>query len=197
MITSIRFKRTISMRKAKNAHTIAEIILSRWTETAHKCFLFFSFLTNLLVSSVNFYKHDVGTMFENDGIINETKKEILTIPPSIPLYRRCPCLSSWVVWPSQTPLLECLLMVRESHQPIDLPTNSLTNPSTHQSTNPPTYRPTPKQFTNPPTNPPIYLSTNHKPQTTNQSMLHTNTKEISSSAYYLFNLLYLSPCHLI
>jgi hypothetical protein len=151
------------MRKAKNAHTIAEIILSRWTETAHKCSLSYCFLTNLLVSSVNFHKHDVGTMFENDGIINGTKKEILTIPPSIPLYRRCPCLS-WVVWPSQTPLLEYLLKVKESHQPTDLPTNSLTNPSTHQSTNPPTYRPTPKQFTNPPTNPPIYQST-YQPQT--------------------------------
>jgi SSS family transporter len=39
-------------RKAKNAHTIAEIILSRWGETVHKCFLFFFFLTNLLVMSM-------------------------------------------------------------------------------------------------------------------------------------------------
>lgn len=39
-------------RKAKNAHTIAEIILVRWGETCHKCFLGFFFLTNLLVMSM-------------------------------------------------------------------------------------------------------------------------------------------------
>jgi Na+/proline symporter len=39
-------------RKARNAHTVAEIINVRWGPTCHKCFLGFFFLTNVLVMSM-------------------------------------------------------------------------------------------------------------------------------------------------
>ena len=39
-------------RYAPNAHTICEIIDARWGATAHKVFLFFCFLTNIIVSSL-------------------------------------------------------------------------------------------------------------------------------------------------
>ena len=39
-------------RYAPNAHTICEIIDARWGATAHKVFLFFCFLTNIIVSSM-------------------------------------------------------------------------------------------------------------------------------------------------
>ena len=39
-------------RKAPRAHTITEIIRSRWGNTAHKTFLFFCLLTNILVTSM-------------------------------------------------------------------------------------------------------------------------------------------------
>ncbi|XRB02834.1 urea-proton symporter [Pycnococcus provasolii] len=39
-------------RKAYTAHTIAEIIDARWGETAHKVFIYFAFLTNIIVSAM-------------------------------------------------------------------------------------------------------------------------------------------------
>merc|ERR1719377_188796 len=39
-------------RYCPNAHTICEIIDARWGATAHKVFLFFCFLTNIIVSSM-------------------------------------------------------------------------------------------------------------------------------------------------
>lgn len=39
-------------RKAPRAHTFLEIILARWGHTAHKVFLMFAFLTNMLVTSM-------------------------------------------------------------------------------------------------------------------------------------------------
>mmetsp|Transcript_8216 Transcript_8216/g.11087 ORF Transcript_8216/g.11087 Transcript_8216/m.11087 type:complete len:684 (+) Transcript_8216:550-2601(+) len=39
-------------RKATNAHTIAEIIDARWGATAHKVFIYFAFMTNVIVSSM-------------------------------------------------------------------------------------------------------------------------------------------------
>jgi|Transcript_7346 SSS family transporter len=39
-------------RKAPTAHTFLEIIQARWGNTAHKVFLFFAFLTNIIVTSM-------------------------------------------------------------------------------------------------------------------------------------------------
>jgi SSS family transporter len=39
-------------RKAPNAHTILEIIDARWGETAHKVFMYFCFMTNIIVSAM-------------------------------------------------------------------------------------------------------------------------------------------------
>ena len=39
-------------RKAKNAHTIGEIVRSRWGNTVHICFLYYMFLTNAIVISM-------------------------------------------------------------------------------------------------------------------------------------------------
>ena len=39
-------------RKAKNAHTVGEIVRSRWGDKVHKCFLYFMFLTNAIVISM-------------------------------------------------------------------------------------------------------------------------------------------------
>ena len=39
-------------RKAKNAHTVGEIVRSRWGDNVHKCFLYFMFLTNAIVISM-------------------------------------------------------------------------------------------------------------------------------------------------
>jgi len=39
-------------RKAPKAHTIGEIIRARWGDTTHKCFLYFLFLTNIIVISM-------------------------------------------------------------------------------------------------------------------------------------------------
>jgi len=39
-------------RKARTAHTICEIVLARWGKAAHMTFLFFCFLTNVIVTSM-------------------------------------------------------------------------------------------------------------------------------------------------
>lgn len=39
-------------RKARNAHTVGEIIYSRWGPFMHKCFLYFLFSTNLIVMAM-------------------------------------------------------------------------------------------------------------------------------------------------
>jgi len=39
-------------RKARTAHTICEIVLARWGKAAHLTFLFFCFLTNIIVTSM-------------------------------------------------------------------------------------------------------------------------------------------------
>jgi Na+/proline symporter len=39
-------------RKARTAHTICEIVLARWGKAAHLTFLFFCFLTNVIVTSM-------------------------------------------------------------------------------------------------------------------------------------------------
>jgi SSS family transporter len=39
-------------RKARTAHTICEIVLARWGKPAHLTFLFFCFLTNVIVTSM-------------------------------------------------------------------------------------------------------------------------------------------------
>jgi len=39
-------------RKARTAHTICEIVLARWGKAAHVTFLFFCFLTNVIVTSM-------------------------------------------------------------------------------------------------------------------------------------------------
>jgi len=39
-------------RKARTAHTICEIVLARWGKPAHMTFLFFCFLTNVIVTSM-------------------------------------------------------------------------------------------------------------------------------------------------
>jgi Na+/proline symporter len=38
-------------KKAKTAHTVCEIVLARWGKPAHLTFLFFCFLTNIIVTS--------------------------------------------------------------------------------------------------------------------------------------------------
>ena len=39
-------------RKARTAHTICEMVLARWGKAAHVTFLFFCFLTNVIVTSM-------------------------------------------------------------------------------------------------------------------------------------------------
>jgi len=39
-------------KKAKTAHTVCEIVLARWGKAAHLTFLFFCFLTNIIVTSM-------------------------------------------------------------------------------------------------------------------------------------------------
>ncbi len=39
-------------RKAPNAHTMPEIVLARWGHTAHKVFIFFALLTNIIVTAM-------------------------------------------------------------------------------------------------------------------------------------------------
>merc|ERR1719421_1415018 len=39
-------------KKAKHAHTCCEIVLARWGKAAHLTFLFFCFLTNIIVTSM-------------------------------------------------------------------------------------------------------------------------------------------------
>ena len=70
-------------RKVPNAHTMCEIVLARWGYTAHKIFIVFAFMCNLIVTSMTLVGAGAATKALTGG---EEEWPIFLIPVSVLAY---------------------------------------------------------------------------------------------------------------